>query len=173
MKAYHACFMSGEEAIEHIVAATNCDGLAAWVAFRDAAADGRLGVVRLDANLEPVRMPVGRWKQAKLAGDTWIMTDAGRYEVLRTEVEQIWPQASAGNSPTIVVAGAGRLTCEVDKLYDQHLKNYLAVHGKYPSRKDDREWAGTQGITQDRIDELRRSLLPSGVRAGGRGANRV
>ena len=102
MSAYTKRYMSGQEVIDHITQTTSCSEMEAWIAFRDAAADGD-GCLHVrefkNGQWQPDEIPVGYWKRAAadpdLVGSLSALTNLCWFEVLRSQVEAIWPRKKA------------------------------------------------------------------------------
>jgi len=70
-------------------------------------------------------------------------------------------------------AGAGArstLKADLGSVYKARRDAFLAEHGRYPKRDEDRAWGAKQEpkITNARIEKLREAHLPEKVRKGGR-----
>jgi hypothetical protein len=79
MTAYRSEYLTGPQAIDHIVDVMRCNTLCAWNAFGDAAADGALHVRKLGGvfglspeprndidRYEPCDVPIGYWQRSRL-----------------------------------------------------------------------------------------------------------
>jgi hypothetical protein len=134
--------MTGQQAINRILGITACTGEAAWRAFRDAAADGKLTVWMLGADwgpdgridrygeierFDPKPVPIGYWKQAARSDDFSRMHDLHRYEVSCADVDRLWPTKETNPvEPKPARRRHGRTEAaywpEVHKLMDDYLE---------------------------------------------------